>query len=136
MKLNPMLTVRKRGRVIFQSIDKNGLLVGTCCSLPLDYVLFTPECTQNRTGSVQTNLFEAGERSPQGDMFLRETYPQTPRKNALRRLLKAPENARFSSLLHKRPHILHLKALRICWTHSNFLQRWRILGNLQDFRCA
>jgi hypothetical protein len=33
------------------------------------YVLFTPECTQNCTGSVQTNLFEAGERSPASNKF-------------------------------------------------------------------
>ena len=54
----------------------------------------------------------------------------------IRLLLKALENPGFSSLLHKRPEILQLKALRICWTHSKFLQRWRILENLQDFQCA
>ena len=34
------------------------------------YVLFTPECTQNRTGSVQTNLFEAGENLPASNKFV------------------------------------------------------------------
>ena len=51
----------------------------------------------------------------------------------VRLLLKVLENLGFSCLLHTRPEISHLKALRMRWTHSKFLQRWRILENLQDF---